>query len=143
MIDLHTHSKISDGSLNPNTLISYAKKESVSVIALTDHDSVDGITEAAAAAEKEGLIFVPGTELGVAWPTGEFHLLGLGLKKIDASLKKVLSGLLEGRTERNKVIIERMRNDGYTVISGPRTTGDGYYESCIVGIEGNQIEITE
>ena len=40
-------------------------------------------------------------------------------------------------------LTERMRNDGYTVISGPRTTGDGYYESCIVGIEGNQIEITE
>ena len=36
----------------------------------------------------------------------------------------------------------RMKNDGYKVISGPRTTGDGYYESCIVGIEGNQIEIT-
>ena len=36
----------------------------------------------------------------------------------------------------------RMKNDGYEVISGPRTTGDGYYESCIVGIEGNQIEIT-
>ncbi|MDE7266486.1 MAG: VOC family protein [Lachnospiraceae bacterium] len=35
-----------------------------------------------------------------------------------------------------------LRNDGYEVISGPRTTGDGYYESCIVGIEGNQIEIT-
>ena len=40
-------------------------------------------------------------------------------------------------------LTERMRNDGYTVISGPRTTGDGYYESCIVGIEDNQIEITE
>lgn len=37
----------------------------------------------------------------------------------------------------------KMKNDGYEVISGPRTTGDGYYESCIVGIEGNQIEITE
>ena len=37
----------------------------------------------------------------------------------------------------------RLKNDGYQVISGPRTTGDGYYESCIVGIEGNQIEITE
>ena len=37
----------------------------------------------------------------------------------------------------------RLRADGYNVISGPRTTGDGYYESCIVGIEGNQIEITE
>ena len=40
-------------------------------------------------------------------------------------------------------LTEKMRNDGYTVISGPRTTGDGYYESCIIGIEGNQIEITE
>ena len=40
------------------------------------------------------------------------------------------------------VLTEKMRNDGYNVISGPRTTGDGYYESCIIGIEGNQIEIT-
>ena len=39
-------------------------------------------------------------------------------------------------------LTEKMRNDGYHVISGPRTTGDGYYESCIIGIEGNQIEIT-
>ena len=40
-------------------------------------------------------------------------------------------------------LTERIKKDGYTVISGPRTTGDGYYESCIVGIEGNQIELTE
>ena len=40
-------------------------------------------------------------------------------------------------------LTEKMRADGYTVVSGPRTTGDGYYESCIIGIEGNQIEITE
>ena len=39
-------------------------------------------------------------------------------------------------------LTERLRADGYQVASGPRTTGDGYYESCIVGIEGNQIEIT-
>ena len=39
-------------------------------------------------------------------------------------------------------LTEKLRSDGYTVVSGPRTTGDGYYESCIVGIEGNQIEIT-
>ena len=36
----------------------------------------------------------------------------------------------------------KMRSDGYEVVSGPRTTGDGYYESCIIGLEGNQIEIT-
>ena len=48
-----------------------------------------------------------------------------------------------GSKEAVDVLTERLKNDGYQVISGPRTTGDGYYESCIVGIEGNQIEITE
>ena len=47
-----------------------------------------------------------------------------------------------GSKEAVDELTERMKNDGYEVISGPRTTGDGYYESCIVGVEGNQIEIT-
>lgn len=47
-----------------------------------------------------------------------------------------------GSTKAVDELTNRIRNDGYEVISGPRTTGDGYYESCIVGIEGNQIEIT-
>lgn len=47
-----------------------------------------------------------------------------------------------GSKEAVDELTETMKNDGYEVISGPRTTGDGYYESCIVGIEGNQIEIT-
>ena len=48
-----------------------------------------------------------------------------------------------GSKEAVDELTEKMRKDGYSVISGPRTTGDGYYESCIIGIEGNQIEITE
>ncbi len=47
-----------------------------------------------------------------------------------------------GSREEVDRLTERLRNDGYDVISGPRTTGDGYYESCIVGVEENQIEIT-
>lgn len=47
-----------------------------------------------------------------------------------------------GSMEAVDMLTEKMRRDGYKVISGPRTTGDGYYESCIIGIEGNQIEIT-
>lgn len=47
-----------------------------------------------------------------------------------------------GSKEKVNEITERLKTSGYKVISGPRTTGDGYYESCIVGIEGNQIEIT-
>ena len=48
-----------------------------------------------------------------------------------------------GSKEAVDELTEKMKNDGYNVISGPRTIGDGYYESCIIGIEGNQIEITE
>jgi len=47
-----------------------------------------------------------------------------------------------GTKEKVDELSERLQSDGYEVISGPRTTGDGYYESCVVGIEGNQIEIT-
>ena len=47
-----------------------------------------------------------------------------------------------GSKEGVDTLTEKLKNDGYDVISGPRTTGDGYYESCIIGIEGNQIEIT-
>lgn len=47
-----------------------------------------------------------------------------------------------GSKEKVDCLTQAMREDGYTVISGPRTTGDGYYESCIIGIEGNQIELT-
>lgn len=48
-----------------------------------------------------------------------------------------------GSRERVEALTAQLRQDGYEVVSGPRTTGDGYYESCIVGVEGNQIEITE
>lgn len=47
-----------------------------------------------------------------------------------------------GSKEKVDELTEQLKQDGYEVVSGPRTTGDGYYESCIIGIEGNQIEIT-
>ena len=47
-----------------------------------------------------------------------------------------------GSKEKVDALTDRLKSDGYDVISGPRTTGDGYYESCIIGIEGNQVEIT-
>lgn len=47
-----------------------------------------------------------------------------------------------GRKERVNELTQQLQNDGYPIVSGPRTTGDGYYESCVVAVEGNQIEIT-
>ena len=65
----------------------------------------------------------------------------------DASKNLVRTGYIHiafsvGSKERVAELTEQMKQDGYEVISGPRTTGDGYYESCIIGVEGNQIEIT-
>lgn len=64
---------------------------------------------------------------------GEKHLARTGLIHLAFSL---------GSREKVDELTARLKNDGYEVISGPRTTGDGYYESCIVGVEGNQIELT-
>ena len=65
----------------------------------------------------------------------------------DASKNLVRTGYIHiafsvGSKERVNELTAQMKQDGYEVISGPRTTGDGYYESCIIGVEGNQIEIT-
>ena len=65
----------------------------------------------------------------------------------DASKNLVRTGYIHiafsvGSKERVDELTEQMKQDGYEVISGPRTTGDGYYESCIIGVEGNQIEIS-
>ncbi|MBO7122117.1 MAG: PHP domain-containing protein [Treponema sp.] len=115
MVDLHTHSTASDGEKSPSELVFSAKESGLSVLALTDHDTLDGLEEAAAAAKKAGLIFVPGIELNIEWPTGEFHLLGLGLKEISASMKALAKALKDSRVERNKKIFAALENDGLDV----------------------------
>ena len=65
--DLHSHSTISDGTLTPTELILRAHEMEVEVFALTDHDATEGLKEAALAADKVGLSFVPGIELSVTW----------------------------------------------------------------------------
>ena len=113
MIDLHTHSKASDGHLSPKELVSYAAEKNISVLALTDHDTTDGLWEAQEAAKD--IQFVPGIELNIDWPTGEFHLLGLGLNSTAPSLKKIITDLKEQRQERNKSIITKMQAEGFDI----------------------------
>ncbi|RLB02401.1 MAG: PHP domain-containing protein, partial [Deltaproteobacteria bacterium] len=76
MIDLHTHSTASDGSFTPTELINYAKNKGIEVLALTDHDTISGISEAIEAAEKAGIDFVPGVEISALWLIGTMHILG-------------------------------------------------------------------
>ena len=87
MIDLHVHTRASDGQYSPAEIIQKASEKNISVIAITDHDTVSGNEEAGVAAKEAGITFVPGVELSINFPTGEFHLLGLGLKKISPAFQ--------------------------------------------------------
>ena len=112
MIDLHTHSSASDGKLSPADSARYAVSHNLTVWALTDHDTVSGLHEAALVCKEAGITFVPGIEITVEWPTGEFHLLGQGLTHCSPELAEVIDGLQESRSERNERIIEKMAADG-------------------------------
>ena len=77
--DLHSHSTVSDGTLTPSALIRRAVDRGVDVLALTDHDEVSGLDEAAVAANSLGLAFVMGTELSVSWCGVTLHVVGLNI----------------------------------------------------------------
>jgi predicted metal-dependent phosphoesterase TrpH len=107
-IDLHTHSNASDGTLTPALLIKEAAAKDIRVLALTDHDTVDGIAQAQEAAAVQDVRLIPGVELEIEWERGEFHLLGLGLDTASRSLKELLSALSKIRRERNFAMLDKM-----------------------------------
>ena len=77
--DLHCHSSISDGTLTPTEVVNRAAERGVKVLALTDHDDLDGLDEARAAAAQHGMIFINGVEISVSWHTHTVHIVGLGI----------------------------------------------------------------
>ena len=115
MIDLHVHTTASDGQYSPSQIIEKALEKNISTIAITDHDTVAGLDEGAAAAKEHGITFVPGVELNISYLTGEFHLLGLGFKQISPSLTGILENLVKNRELRNVQIIEKMREAGVDI----------------------------
>lgn len=139
MIDLHTHSTASDGILSPSDLVLRAKERGISVLALTDHDTTAGLEEGATAALARGMTFVPGIELNIAWPTGEFHLLGLGLTHTHPSLQSIIAELKAQRGSRNTNIIGKLQQDGFPISEEivrrefpDATLGRPHIASCLV-----------
>ena len=113
MIDLHSHSSASDGILSPRDSALYAYSKNLKVWALTDHDTVDGLCDAARVCLEKQITFIPGIEINIAWPTGEFHLLGLGLREKSRELSETIEYLTDERHARNTQIIQKMNADGY------------------------------
>ncbi|WP_022932620.1 PHP domain-containing protein [Treponema bryantii] len=112
MIDLHVHTTASDGQYSPAQIIGKAAEKNLKAIAITDHDTVAGLEEAKAAGRELGVTVVPGIELNITFPTGEFHLLGLGIKTPFPSLINIVENVIKNRNDRNAQIIEKMNQDG-------------------------------
>ena len=112
MIDLHVHTTSSDGQYTPAEIIQKAADKNIKVIAITDHDTISGLKEAEKEGKKHGIIVVPGIEINISFPSGEFHLLGLGIKEPSTSLNNIVEKVIENRNERNRIIIEKINADG-------------------------------
>ncbi|MEZ4521038.1 MAG: PHP domain-containing protein [Thermomicrobiales bacterium] len=122
--DLHTHSTASDGMDSPAALVSLASERGVSVLALTDHDTVGGVAEASDAASVAGLEFIPGVEFSIRARRGQTHILGYGIDVENDRLTVELKSLREGRETRSSKILERLRSLGIEIPEGAVTTGE-------------------
>lgn len=110
--DLHAHSTASDGTLSPTHLMQRAHAAGVEVMALTDHDTLEGLCEASTCAARLGLGFVPGVEVSVTWQAQTVHIVGLGVDRDNAVLQRGLAELREFRDWRAEEIGRRLARDG-------------------------------
>jgi 3',5'-nucleoside bisphosphate phosphatase len=109
LIDLHTHSLHSDGTLAPEELVALAAARQVKVLALTDHDTTAGLDAARASCREHGIRFVPGVEITAGWRGQEIHVVGLGIDATNATLRAHLTQLLQLRRTRIAAIGARLR----------------------------------
>ena len=111
-VDLHLHSTASDGTLPPADVVRRVAEAGLAGFSLTDHDTVDGLEEAARAAEELGLRFLPGAELSANEPDRSVHLLAFGFDPEDPDLQAFFRAYREDRVRRAKEIAERFRSLG-------------------------------
>jgi predicted metal-dependent phosphoesterase TrpH len=114
-VDLHLHSSVSDGTEQPGEVVSLAAAAGLEAMALTDHDTLDGIRQALEAADRHGIVCIPGVELSVDHDDWKLHLLVYFTEPGPGPLNDRLAGLLAGRLRRNEAILDRLAELGYPV----------------------------
>ena len=114
--DLHLHTTASDGRLTPQELVQKAVELKLDVIAITDHDSVEGIPPALEAAKSfTQLMVIPGVEINTDVPKGEVHILGYFIDYRDPGLNRTLEELRNSRNERGKKMVARLAEIGINI----------------------------
>jgi predicted metal-dependent phosphoesterase TrpH len=107
-IDLHTHTTASDGTLTPTQLVELARQNDLKAIAVTDHDTIDGVAEAQRAGERLGVEVVPGIEISGIWPSGTLHILGYLVDIGSPALTATLKTFRGARDDRNPKILAKL-----------------------------------
>lgn len=110
--DLHCHSTVSDGLLSPSELVARAAERGVKFLALTDHDDVDGLEEAAQAAVQHGIKLINGVEISVSWRSHTLHIVGLRIDPKNPALVEGLHGIRSGRRRRAELMADSLARCG-------------------------------
>jgi 3',5'-nucleoside bisphosphate phosphatase len=111
-IDFHCHSEISDGLYPPSEVVRLAAENQVDVLALTDHDSLGGLSDARAAAQSLGIQFVDGVEVSVTWTAKTLHIVGLNIDPTHMGLRAGLETIRSGRMKRAEKMAESLARAG-------------------------------
>lgn len=114
-IDLHTHTTFSDGTLTPEQLMALAEERGLSIVAVTDHDTLASLGEARAAAERHGIGFVPGVEFSASYEGSSVHVLGYWPDPADPALLAELRRLHDDRFRRGERMVEKLHALGYPI----------------------------
>ena len=127
-IDLHVHSNVSDGTSTPSELVAYAYKKNLKAFALTDHDTVDGVAEAVAAAKSLAtdsyeVEVVPGVEISAAYRGRDIHILGLYVDYTDETLVSALHEVAAERRRRNEKMLKKLQDAGLSITMEDLTEG--------------------
>lgn len=107
-IDLHCHSNVSDGRFSPAEVVRLAHSNGATVLALTDHDQIDGLAEAHTAAQQLGMRLINGVEISVTWRSRTIHIVGLNFTYPNPALSDKLAEIRSGRLQRLQKIAERL-----------------------------------
>ncbi|MBK1722532.1 PHP domain-containing protein [Thiocystis violacea] len=138
--DLHSHSTASDGTLSPEALVRRAASAGVRVLALTDHDTTEGLEEATGAAQALGMVLVPGVEISVTWGVRTVHVVGLNVDRHNGVLSQGLARAMEQRAWRAEEIGRKLAKhgvegayEGAKALSNGRLIGRTHFARFLVG----------
>ena len=120
MIDLHSHTLHSDGQRTPDELLGEAAAAGLTVLSLTDHDTVSGVADATRAATQRGIRLVPGIELSCELHGREVHVLGHFLDPLSPGLVRLAEEMLAERRERMEKMVERAQAAGFAAVTMER-----------------------